>query len=251
MEIIELHVNMWDLYHPTPTSPNGHTRYTFQVDHMTTVSGLKKYMGSLLSYLPEHLDVLLSRDAPYPLADKMLLCSLLTTHRELVIQPCGPMIRSQAPYLTMVYRYTENHDIKDLNGEVESCVSALDLRTMAAVDFPYLQTWIQTTPVQEILLSSDHPRIDDILHLLTIAIDPNKSLPNPMKGYHTWPDIKRIYLQRTHPTHHHPILTRSALTTFYHAIREGMNDVRLRIVIAPFVLGNEQELDLGEWVDGF
>jgi len=129
-----------------------HIRYTFEVGPSVTIQTLKQTLAPMLSYLPEHLDILFSKDAPYPLSEKLVLHTLGTSHRSLLVQPCGPMQDSFTPYVKPNAPHT------------------LDLQQMAAVDIPYLAGWVRSPSVHDIIISSDHPRALEILQALQEAL---------------------------------------------------------------------------------
>jgi hypothetical protein len=127
-------------------------RYTFQVGPSVTIQSLKQTLSPMISYLPEHFDILLSKEAPYPLSEKLVLHTLATNHRALLIQPCGPVQHSFAAYVK------------------PNAPNTLDLQQMAAVDIPYLSFWVRSPSVHGIIISSDHPRALDILETLQEAL---------------------------------------------------------------------------------
>ena len=140
----EVSVTLWD-----PIVLSKGYCYTFEVDPSVTIQLLKHTLAPMLSYLPEHLDILLSTECPYPLAEKMPLSQLRERNRALLVQPCGPMLNSYEPYV---------------KGEI------LDLRHMAATDIPLLIFWVRTPSLRALELSADHPRAEEIIKAVQLAL---------------------------------------------------------------------------------
>jgi hypothetical protein len=195
-------------------------QYTFYIESHITIGMFKEYLSPIFFYLPENMDILLSKSMPYPLADKMQISTLHDSDMcDLLMQPCGPAICPCIAYLSI-------NDNK----------TTIDLQNLSYNDITSLPFWFQSTPIHYISLNADHPRIDEILYKLATIINP----------HHT--TIECITLYRAFPEHHLPLVSNEALTTFYHTITKGMTLNNIALLLDRNIVSNNEMLEFGAWL---
>lgn len=195
-------------------------QYTFHIDPAITIGQFKNYLSPIFFYFPEHIDILLSKSMPYPLADKMQISMLQKADMcELVMQPCGPPIVPCISYL-----------------KIDDNKTTIDLQNLPYTDIVNIPYWFTSTPIHNILLNADHPRIDEILYQLAQVISPNQST------------IQTITLLRSFPEHHLPLVSNEALARFYHTITDGMKKTNIKVLLDKNIVHNDVMIELGAWL---
>lgn len=195
-------------------------QYTFYIEPHITIGMFKEYLSPIFQYLPENMDILLSKSMPYPIADKMQISMLHEADMcELVMQPCGSPICSCIAYIS----------VKDHK-------TTIDLQNLPFKEITSLPYWFQTTPIHSIILNADHPRIDEILYKLSSFIKPSNTL------------LENVTFIRSFPTHHLPLVTNEALVFFYHTLSDGMKNNNIKVYLDKNIVHNDNMLELGEWL---